>query len=664
MITLRRKRVPNPELRDWTLTPERMAWLTLSLLLVLVPHALRVPVWVTAAFLVFAGWRLANALFAVRLPPSWLVALISLALLPGVYATYGTLLGRSAGVALLVILGGMKLIETRALRDALVIGFLGYFLVITNFLYSQSIFTGAFMVVASLVTTATLVALAVPGDELRAAARVRLAGTLLAQAVPVMLVLFVLFPRVSAPLWGLPKDAHAGSSGLSDSMHPGTISRLSLSGAVAFRVQFDGDMPPLNRLYWRGPVLSQTDGKAWWMGVSGRSERPIYVPVGGQPVDYAITLEPHRQKWLFALDVPTTIPPGAQMTGELQLRSRRRVRERIRYEVRSYVDYRLSHHTSEQIEEGLALPPGRHSRAVALARKWRRELASDQAVAERALEYFSRQPFFYTLTPPLMESDPVDEFLFETRRGFCENYASAFTILMRAAGIPARVVTGYQGGEVNPLGNYLLVRQRDAHAWTEVWLGERGWVRMDPTAAVSPERIEVGMDAEIPPTLGPSGLGFRPSEPVVQLWRRMRQSWDAANMRWNQWVLGYGSERQHELLSRFGINADDYAQVALALFVAIGILLGAVAGWLAYTRRPWVDPVLRQYRRFCRKLGRRGLIRGPAEGPIAFAERIRGERPDLDAAVREITELYVSLRYRGAGGSLAELRSAITALRV
>ena len=351
------------------------------------------------------------------------------------------------------------------------------------------------------------------------------------------------------------------------------------------------------------------------------------------------------------------------MTGDLQLRSARRVRERIRYEMRSYVDYRLNYRTQEQIEKGLALPPDHHRRAQALGRGWRAELATDEAVVQRALDYFTQEPFFYTLTPPLMLTDSVDQFLFDERRGFCENYASAFTVLMRAAGIPTRVVTGYQGGEINPLGNYLLVRQRDAHAWTEVWLQARGWVRVDPTAAVSPERIEMGMDAAIPPTLGPSALGFHPSEPVQRLWRRVRQSWDAANMRWNQWVLGYGAERQYRLLARFGIDADDYAEVALALFLGIGALLATVAVWLAVSRHPAVDPVLRHYRRFCRKLARRGLTRRPAEGPLAFAARVRVERPDLDAAVRRVTELYVTLRYERDAGELAELRNAVVAFR-
>ena len=580
-------------------------------------------------------------------------------MLPGVHAAYGTLLGRSAGVALLVILGGMKLIETRRLRDALVVCFLGYFLVITNFLYSQTILTGAFMFAAAIATTATLVSLCVPPGELPAIRRARLGASMLVQALPVMLVLFVLFPRVSAPLWGLPKDAHSGRTGLSETMRPGAISALSQSNAVAFRAVFDGPIPPPHQQYWRGPVLWHTDGFTWRAGQRRRSHRPVYVSIEGDPVDYVVILEPHQRRWLVALDIPATIPRGGQMTSDLQLKSVSPIRERMQYRVRSYPHYRLRHRPREQLIKGLALPDGRHPRALALGEQWRLELDDDAAIVERALDLFRRQPFFYTLSPPLMQTDPVDEFLFDVRRGFCENYASAFTVLMRAAGIPARVVTGYQGGEINPLGDYLLVRQRDAHAWAEVWLDERGWVRVDPTAAVAPERIERGIDAAIPPTLGPAALGIRPSEPVQRLWRRVRQSWDAANMRWNQWVLGYSAERQYALLARLGIDADNYPVVALLVFVSIGTLLCAVAGWLVWTRGPAVDPALRTYRRLCRKLSRRGVTRVPSEGPLDLARRVRLARPELVEAVDRAIALYVTLRYARATGDLARFRRAV-----
>ena len=321
----------NPETRHWTLTPERTLWITGCLVLVMVPHMARLPVWVLASFAALAGWRGANAVRGVALPSKWLVMRLSASMLGAVYASYGTLFGRSAGVALLAVLAGMKLMESRSLRDAYVLSSLGFFLVITNFLYSQSIVTGVYMLAVVLFMTATLIAFASERGELDPRARLRMAAGILAQATPIMLVLFFLFPRLPGPLWGLPRDAHDAVSGLSESMSPGQISRLSLSDAVAFRVKFQGKAPAPSQLYWRGPVMWDTDGREWRSGQPARSWRAQYVELLGDPVDYTITIEPHQQFWLFALEVPTTVPRGAQMTQDFQLRTPKRLRTRRRY---------------------------------------------------------------------------------------------------------------------------------------------------------------------------------------------------------------------------------------------------------------------------------------------------------------------------------------------
>ncbi|MDX1432483.1 MAG: DUF3488 and transglutaminase-like domain-containing protein [Gammaproteobacteria bacterium] len=653
--------VRDPELRDWQLTPARAIGITVCLTLVLLPHALRIPLWVLGGFLVFAAWRVLNALRNTPLPPRWLVIPASLVLLGGVYATYGTLFGRNAGVALLVVLAGMKLMESRGARDAYVLGSLGFFLVITNFLFSQSITTLVYMFAVVLAMTATLISFCT-GASLGHADRVRMAGAMLLQAVPIMLVLFVLFPRLPGPLWGLPRDAHSAASGLGDTMVPGQISRLILSDEVAFRVRFHGDVPAADDLYWRGPVLWRTDGRGWSAGQQSRSWRAQYAETYGDPVDYTVTMEPHGQPWLFALDVPTTIPRGAQMTRDFQIRVPKPVRERQRYEMRSYTRYRLPHLSPDEQGNALGLPFGAHQRTRELALDWRSELADDQALVSRALDYFRDQPFIYTLTPPLIDGDTIDGFLFDTRQGFCEHFSAAFTVLMRAAGIPARVVTGYQGGEMNPLGEYLIVRQRDAHAWVEVWLERTGWTRVDPTGAVSPNRIQLGMDAAIPPTIGPAGLGIEGSEEVRELWRRLRHGLDAISASWNEWVLGYGNRRQRELLALFGLDAGDLGELALGILVAVLAILALVALGLARAPRA-ADPALRAYRRFCRKLARAGFTRRAAEGPLDFAARVAARRPSLGEPVSRITASYVRLRYGSEPGRLGELRRAVAAFR-
>lgn len=652
------------EIRSWHLSFERMVWLSLSLLLVLVPHAPRMPVWISVLFLLLAGWRLYTVRTGKPLPHRYLIATVVVAMLAGVYLSYGTLTGRDAGVAMLAVLAGMKIAESRFLRDAYVVIFLGFFLVVTNFLYSESIPTGLYMLVVVAVLTGALVAVTTESSALVPQRQLGLAAVMLMQAVPLMLVAFLFFPRISGPLWGLPKDAFNARSGLSDTMTPGDISGLSLSNEVAFRVRFDGEIPENKDLYWRGPVLHRTDGRTWTAGEIPRSPRPLGFVKRGKPVDYVVTLEPHQRRWLFALDLPATIPTMATMNAAFELRSVKRVRNRSRYRVRSYTDYRLPQITRGELAENLELAQGSHPRAKQLALGWRQELGTPRAVVERALTYFQEQPFVYTLTPPLLDGDNVDGFLFETRQGFCENFASAFTVLMRAAGIPSRVVTGYQGGELNELGNFLTVRQRDAHAWSEVWLGEtEGWARIDPTGTVAPARIESGMEAAIPRPIGPRAFNIQSSEPVRRAWRNLRQGWEALNNAWNEWVLGYGPERQRRLLNQFGIDSTSFTRLAVWLIFCVLALLAAISLLLA--RRPRTrDPAVRAYRRFQNKLARAGIDRAPGEGPLDFSDRVIRARPDLSADVQRITELYVSIRYARDGGDARVLSRAVAAFGV
>jgi len=649
------------EIRDWRPGREHTLWLAASLALVLAPHALRLPPWVVLGFTGLAAWRLAHAFHGVPLPGRAMRLLLGLAVAAIVYASYGTLFGRNAGIAALTLLAGMKLLETESLRDAYAGVFLGYFLVITNFLYSQSIPTGLYMLGVVVVMTATLSAIQSGAPGMGAGRRLRLAATLLAQALPLMVILFVLFPRIPGPLWGLPKDAHTAVSGLTDTMAPGSISQLGLSTAVAFRVEFEGPIPPPARLYWRGPVLTHTDGRRWSQAESRLHRRLPALEVRGPPVYYAVTLEPHQQRWLFALEVPGGVQAGMRINDEFQLLAPRRLRERLRYRLRSFPEARITEINAEQRRAALALPEGMHARARALAEEWRRELERPGAVIARALAYFRSEPFYYTLRAPLLIEDPVDQFLFESRRGFCEHYASAFTVLMRAAGIPARVVTGYQGGERNPLGDYLIVRQRDAHAWVEVWLEERGWVRVDPTAAVSPDRIELGMDATLPAP-GMAGLGLDTDSALAQALRSLRHGWDAVNNTWNQWILAYGPARQKEFLSRFGLDASRRATLAVVLLAVVGVALGLIAVWLA-RRRPPSDRALRAYQRFCAKAARTGVERRGDEGPLDFAARLRARRPDLEREIARVTELYVRLRYAGRPSDARELERVVAAFR-
>jgi transglutaminase-like putative cysteine protease len=615
-------------------------WLIVSLVLVAAPHIERLPWWLTLIVAVLAGWRAYLARMRLALPPRALLMAIVGAASVGVYMQYGTLFGRDAGVALLVVMLALKLLEMRTSRDAMLLIFLGYFLVITNFLYSQTIATGLYMLACIWVITGGMIGLHYTQPPPTLAPQMRLAGGMLLQSLPLMLILFVLFPRVEGPLWSMPSDSQRGLTGLSDTMSPGSLSSLTLSEAVAFRVVFRSPMPEQRRLYWRGPILWDYDGRTWRAGPFAMARSRAQLERG--VADYTVTVEPHGKPWLFALDLPARAPPGAIMTADRQLIALRPVTTRLRYDMASYLEYSFAREESDAaLKRALTLPPGFNPRTLAFARKLREKAGSDRAFMQAIFTMFSRESFRYTLNPPQLGQHTVDEFLFGTKSGFCEHYSSAFTVLMRAAGIPARVVTGYLGGEVNPIGEYLIVRQADAHAWSEVWLPGSGWVRADPTAAVSPARIEQGISAM--ESAGSLPLLMRSDFPLV---RQIRLSWDSAANTWNQWVLGYTSERQRAVLSRVGIDNTDWHTLAPILLAATGTITLLLSILTLRRMRVRVrDPVKLAYAAFCRKLTRRGLPREPAEGPLDYAERVVRARPDLDRIVRAFTALYVRARY-------------------
>ena len=628
-----------------------LAWLLASLTLVMAPHIPRLPLWAPFLCAAIVLWRLFLSWRNLHLPPRWLLMMLAFSAIGGIFLSYGTIFGRDTSVTLLIVLTAMKLMETRSQRDAMVAVFLGYFIVITNFLYSQTIPTALYMLLVVLVITATLVGFNHMSSPPKTMARLRLAGVLLGQAVPLMIILFVFFPRVQGPLWGLPQESSTGVSGLSDSMTLGSISRLILSDAVAFRVNFDGDIPKPDQLYWRGPVLWQFDGKTWSPGQKF-SQDSLQYETQGKPVQYAVTLEPHNNHWLFALDLPASLPPESTASGDYQVLSRAPVKSRIRYEMSSYLNYHAGLDADkEELRRALQLPPdvkaeanqgGSNPRARALAASWRRDLGNDEAIVREALSLFHNQQFFYTLLPPLLHDNPVDEFLFDTRQGFCEHYSSSFAFLMRAAGIPARVVTGYQGGEINPAGGYMIVRQSDAHAWTEVWLKGRGWVRTDPTAAVSPARVESGIAAAVPAS-DPLPMMVRTQ---FEWLRDMRLSLDVVAAEWNQWVLGYNPKRQMDFLSRAGMKTPDWQSMTVALITGTGILLlGFAATMLRRLHQTRRDPVQTAWLKFCDKLAKRGIPRQPHEGPRDYAERLARLQPDIAPATNVISSLYIALRY-------------------
>ena len=621
--------------------------------LVLLPHAGHLPAWITPVCAILLAWRGWITFRGNRLPPRWVLLPVAVLAMSGVYLTYRTFFGREPGVAMLALLLTLKLLEMHAKRDLFVALFLSFFLILSSFFYSQSIGTALLTIAAVLVILTTQLSFQFTGNVPPLKQRLRMGASILMLAAPVTLVLFLLFPRIQGPLWGMPGDAHAGRTGLSDTMEPGNIGNLAQSDEIAFRVKFSGTPPAQAHLYWRGPVLNRFDGRKWTPQRQRLAGRPS-IRLDGAPLHYQVTLEPHGKPWLFALDIPGNVPElernTARLTRDMQLLASVPVNDRLRYDVVSHVGYAL--HPDEPpraLQQWLELPPGYNPQARAFAARLREKSANNAEFLAAVLQHFRNENFHYTLQPPLLGTHTVDEFLFTTRAGFCEHYSSAFVVLMRAAGIPARVVTGYQGGEVNAADGFLVVRQSDAHAWAEVWLENRGWVRVDPTAAVAPERITRNLSSVIPRRLlgGLITLDASGSSWIASV-QRFRQGWDAVTNAWNQWVLNYTPQQQKNFIKSLGFEDVDWRTMVMLMIVfsTIAVAVVVLPLLLHGRKRDTLDAV---YEAFCRRLARKGLPRGTHEGPRSYRARLTSDESPLSteqkAALARFLDLYETVRY-------------------
>jgi transglutaminase-like putative cysteine protease len=409
-------------------------------------------------------------------------------------------------------------------------------------------------------------------------------------------------------------------------MSPGTISQLVQSNEVAFRVTFENEIPEQSKLYWRGPVLWQTDGRKWTTGSDKSDQLPAPIEYTGEAIHYDVTIEPSNKKWLFGLEMVSKLPDKTYFTNDYQLKTRQSIIARQAFKLTSYSSFTINKDEYYDLERGLELPENTHPKTRELASKLRDEYKQPSLIINAALDWLKKQSFVYTLTPPLITGDSVDEFLFNTQQGFCEHYAAAFTVLMRAAGIPTRVVSGYQGGEINPIGNYLIVRQRDAHAWTEVWLEDQGWVRIDPTSIISPVRVNEGMNNAMPDAIIDIPLGLDKNAAALRLWQRLRNTVDMVNYQWAQWVLGYGPDRQKRFLQNLGIYVIDWKGLTFYLFVLLGIIVAVIAVVIFKKTPKTTEPAKKYYDIFCKKMAKAGLARKSYEGPIDFAKRVSESR--------------------------------------
>ena len=647
-----------------------MLTLLAACVLVLLPHFAQLPIGVSSAVVALLCWRSWITFAGHRLPPRWLLVPIAGLTMAGIWVGYRTFFGRDAGVAMLALLLVLKLLEMHAKRDLFVVLFLSFFVILTNFFYSQTIGTALLMAAAVLMLLTAQVSFQYTGTVPPLKQRLRLAATIFAMAVPLMLVMFVLFPRIQGPLWGLPGDAGNARTGLSESMSPGMISSLAQSDDIAFRVKFIDPMPPQPMLYWRAAVLENFDGRNWTQQPQGALPADsLRIPSDAPLTRYQVTLEPHGRRWLFALEVPVALPQlagnPAMLVNDFQLLATQRISTRVRYDVTSATRFLMAPQAPrDALAASLEVPPEFNPATAALARRFRQQSDDPLQIVKAVLQYFHTEQFSYTLTPPPLGRNSVDEFLFTTRAGFCEHYAAAFVVLMRDMGIPARVVTGYQGGERNPVDGFVEIRQSDAHAWAEIWLPQRGWIRVDPTAAVAPERVEHSEIGHARRSLF-GGL-VTLSRGRASWLAGVRLSWDAMSNSWNQWVLNYSPERQKNLFGALGLGEFDWAKLTLLMF-GIGSAVLAVTILPLLISRQRIDPASAMYLTFCRRMARLGIARALDQGPRAFSATIAAHGtlavPKKEAAVLFL-ERYEALQYGTVGSrqrstALAQLKSRL-----
>lgn len=644
--------------RDTLFVLAVIAWVVLM-------QVAHIPWWcslLTGAVLV---WRARLAWTGQPLPGwPWRLGLLVLTL-GATLMTHKTLLGRDAGVTLVVVLMALKTLELRARRDAFVVFFLAFFALLTHFFYSQSLLTAAGILVALLGLLTALVNAHMPVGRPPLAQAARIAAGMAALGAPIMLVLFLLFPRL-APLWGVPDDGLKGRSGLSDSMRVGQIAELVLRDEVALSVRFEGQAPPQGDMYFRGPVLSSFDGVEWRQTRSRFAPSqalPANLEFLGDPVRYQMIMEPSKRNWLFVLEAAASLPDfsagEAFMTPDLQWLSQRPIIDRIRYRAVSHPRFRHGPLASKlALQDHLELPAGYNPRTLALAADLRRQLGAGPdhapALVQAAMERLRTGGYTYTLEPGVYGRDTADEFWFDKREGFCEHIASSFVILMRAMDIPARIVTGYQGGEFFGIDNFWVVRQRDAHAWAEVWLQGQGWVRVDPTSAVSPGRT--GSFERLQGSENPFAGAFRSLSPSFSA--QLREVWQAVNNRWNEWVLNYTQGEQLNLLKNLGFKSPSWADLAYVLIGVVVAVSLAGAAWTLWERQQH-DPWIRLLQRARKRAEKLGVAAPPNQAPRELATRLQqrlGTAPGTQPVVDWLLRLEAARYSRHSTETLAGLQ--------
>ncbi|THB76462.1 MAG: DUF3488 domain-containing protein [Desulfobacteraceae bacterium] len=624
---------------------QNLSPLILAMAVALLPQVIMLPVWVSLWCACFWGYAVA----AERNSWPW----------PGRYVSYGLallglfflllyfrkILDGKAFVSLLAVMAALKPFEVKGHRDRMITVFLAYFIVIASLFQFENLSIIIYLFFSVLITTAVLIHINHPGGTPKQ--NVSLASKILLQSLPLMIVLFLLFPRIQGSFWGLTRSP-LGISGFSERLQMGDVATLIKSNETAFRVYFTSETPNENHLYFRGVVFQHFNGTGWKSIPSQALLRQM--PQGKKIVDYEIILPAHGRKWMFALDLPLLTPnDDLMLMRDHTLRLRRNLRRKKHFRLKSYLSYNTGDLSHKEKMRNLALPDNRNPKTQALSRFLKDKYDTPEGIVAGALSYIGENGFAYTLKPPLLTGDPVDAFLFESRKGFCEHFASSFAVLVRGAGVPARVVGGYLGGALNPYGNYLVVSQSNAHAWAEVWIENRGWVRVDPTSAVAPERISQGVAGSVSADELPAFLGYG-QKGVRHYIKQVGLLWDALNARWDVWFMGYSFAEQRALLERLGLRVKGWFHQARTLLVLLFVIILPIAAFpliRTHVSRIKKDPVTHAYNRFCARMEKAGCKRRPSMGPMDYQKMLKRRFAERQEEIDEIITLYIRLQYAG-----------------
>lgn len=644
--------------------PTVLLLLLSSVALIGLPHAWTIAPSVFGFFYALLIWRVVGIWKKNWLPNKAILFLLTCAGIALLYQQHLGVFGRNAGTSIFITALGLKLLEIKTTRDVYFIVFLSFIVAATLFLYQQSMGMALYIIAVCVSLLATLVVINMRTSDAKKA--IKTALIIILQALPLGITFFILFPRLEAPHWTFLQDKSQIKSGLSETLEPGAISDLALSDELVFRVKFDGAIPPQPQRYWRGPVFSLTDGKKWLPLLKRDTQRnQDTLSFSGSPYQYTLLLEPQDKNWVFALDMPDKLAPPLKVNAYYQVTTDANPSIRAEYTLQSYSDYNTGNIGNSERQENLQLPPVISPEITALVSQLHGFDASPSRFIQEVMNHFRTQQFYYSLTPPLMEENPIDTFLFKTHTGFCSHYATAFVYLMRIAHIPARVVSGYQGGELNKQGNFLEIKQADAHAWTEVWLENKGWTRIDPTTAIAPERVEQGVNIDKQINSGSVNfdLGQRGST-AANIAKQFRQAWQNADYSWQRWVINYNNTNQAHFLSRFGLN-NSQRMLTWLFAILSGLTLG-LFWWLTRQPQKQQDHASRLYQQFTHKLAKLQLQKLPGETASAFAIRITQQHPELTLPINTITELYLKIRYNkdSDADDLKKLTQAIRALKI